>query len=70
MIEKSSPVDPVRRVEIGVGGVMTGVRERRGDKTAIWWAKPNERDLGQVGEGKSVETRWMGENGECGAEVR
>jgi hypothetical protein len=52
-------VSLVKRVEIGVGGVTTGVRERRRDKTVIWWAETNERGRGQV-EGKSVGAHSMG----------
>jgi hypothetical protein len=70
VVDKIFTVGLVRRVEISVGGVTTGVQERQGDKTAIRWAETNERGHGQVEEGKPVETRSMGENGECGAEMR
>ena len=39
-------------------------------ETVTWWAETNEMGRGQVEEGNSVETRSMGENWECGAEVR
>ena len=68
-LDRIPAVGLARRVDIGVEAWQASVRERRRNKTKVWWAATSKKSCGQVQASKLTETRLVGENGESGAEV-
>jgi hypothetical protein len=68
-LDRTPAVGLARRVDIGVEAWQASVREKRRNKTKVWWAATSKKSCGQVQADKPAETRLMGENGEGGAEV-